>query len=190
MPASFHVRPAKPADIPALFRLKQRLAADEGNGGVLRATESDWLRDAFGPAPRFRAFLADGNGQVIGMVTFCAIYSTALAGPIFSIQDLFVEATYRTLGAGRTLLARVAEAAIAEGVPLLQLDVRSDNPARSFYRAIGFQHLRDCLTYAIGGEAMLALAATGPTAARLIPARKSTPASLERIGSRGSNGKH
>jgi GNAT superfamily N-acetyltransferase len=162
VPAPFHVRPAKPADIPALFRLKQRLAEGEGNEAVLRATESDWRRDAFASPPRFRALLAEAGEQIFGMVTFCGIYSTALAGPIFSIQDLFVEAAYRKLGAGRALLARVAETAIAEGVPLLQLDVHAGNPARSFYRTVGFQHLRDCLTYAIGGAAMLALAATQP----------------------------
>lgn len=158
MSASLHVRPANPADIPALFRLKRRLTEAEGNEAVLRATERDWLRDAFGPSPRFRAFLAEANGQPVGMVTFCENYSTALAGSIFSIQDLFVEPAYRGLGAGRALLAQVAGAATAEGVPLLLLDVLADNPARRFYEALGFQHLEGCLAYAIGGQAMLALA--------------------------------
>lgn len=49
--------------------------------------------------------------------------------------------------------------AMAEGVPLIQLNVHEGNSARQFYDRAGFQHLPECLTYAIGGGRMRDLAA-------------------------------
>jgi ribosomal protein S18 acetylase RimI-like enzyme len=154
----FRVRPANPADVPVLFRMKHELAHAEGNEAVLRATERDWLRDGFGRDARFRCFVAVREAAILGMVTYSEIYMTALGAAIFSIQDLFVEPAERKLGAGRALIAQVAAAAVHQGIPLIQLNVHEDNPARKFYRRLGFAHLRECLTYAIGGQPMLELA--------------------------------
>lgn len=157
-PAELNVRPATPGDVPVLFRMKRALTSAEGHEAILRATERDWLRDGFGPAARFRCFLAEAGGAPIGMITFSEVYMTALAGSIFSIQDLYVEPDRRRLGAGRALVAAVAAAAVERGVPLIELAVMDDNPARKFYRRLGFRHLEPCLTYAVGGESLLALA--------------------------------
>jgi GNAT superfamily N-acetyltransferase len=157
---AFHVRLARPADVKALFRLKQALARSGGNEGVLRATERDWLRDGFGAKAQFTALAAERDGSIIGMLTFSAVYLTALAGPVILIQDLFVEPEHRKAGVARALLARLSAIAIDRGIPLIQLNVLEGNPAEQFYRRAGFQQLRECLTYAIGGQAMHDLAAT------------------------------
>ena len=162
-PSKLRTRPAKPGDVPGLFRMKQELSAAEGNEAVLRATERDWLRDGFGPDAQFRCFIAEEGGAPIGMVTYSEVYLTALGGAIFAIQDLYIEPRARRLGAGRALVSAVAAAAIERGIPLIQLTVMDDNPARKFYRCLGFEHLKECLTYAIGGQPMLTLAL--PTAA-------------------------
>jgi ribosomal protein S18 acetylase RimI-like enzyme len=138
--------------------MKQALTREEGNDGVLRASERDWARDGFGPDARFRIFVASADGAVVAMATYSEIYLTALGGTVFSIQDLYVDAAWRRQGLGRALLAQVATAAIEHGVPLIQLNVVEGNGARKFYRRLGFEHLRECLTYAVGGKAMLALA--------------------------------
>lgn len=163
---TLRVRPAKPGDVPTLFRMKLDLARSEGNEGVLVATERDWLRDGFGPDARFRSFLAELAATIIGMVTYSEVYMTALGGAVFSIQDLYVDPARRKLGAGRALVTEVAAAAIERGVPLIQLNVLDSNPARKFYHRLGFRHLHPCLTYAIGGAPMLTLALpAGVTAA-------------------------
>ena len=158
-PPPLRIRPACPADVPALFRMKRALSLAEGNEAVLRARESDWLRDGFGPAARFRCFLAELGEIPVGMASYSETYMTALGGAIFSIQDLYVEPERRQLGAGRALVAAVAAAALEQGVPLIELTVLDQNPARRFYRRLGFAHFAGCLTYALGGEAMLVLAA-------------------------------
>jgi ribosomal protein S18 acetylase RimI-like enzyme len=151
------IRPARPADIAEIFAMKRALTADEGNEAVLRASEQDWLRDGFGRAPRFCCIVAEAETTLIGMATYNEIYLTALGGPIFTIQDLYVAPGRRKLGAGRALVAEIAAVALERGIPLIELAVREDNAARKFYRRLGFRHLKECLTYAIGGEPMLAL---------------------------------
>jgi len=160
------VRPARPGDVPTLFRMKLALARAEGNEAVVVATEREWLRDGFGPDARFRSFLAEQSGGAVGMITYSDVYMTALGGVVFSIQDLYVEPGRRQLGAGRALVTAVAAAAVERGVPLIQLNVENANAARKFYRRLGFQHLRECLTYVIGGEPLLTLALPAMAAAR------------------------
>lgn len=157
MQPQVRVRPAVPADVPAAFAMKRDLARAEGNEAVLSATEGDWLRDGFGPDAPFRCIVAEGDGVLLGMVTYSEIYMTALAGTVFSIQDLYVAPSARKLGVGRALVAEIANLAIKQGIPLIQLVVHQDSTARRFYRRLGFGYLRECLTYAIGGQPMLAL---------------------------------
>ena len=149
--------------------MKLALARAEDNEAVLRATERDWLRDGFGRDARFRSFVAERQAALVGMITYSEVYLTALGGPVFSVQDLYVEPDCRKLGLGAALMAHVAAAAVENGIPLIQLTVLKSNPARRFYRRLGFGHLRECLTYAIGGQPMLELAL--PASGALIPPR-------------------
>ncbi len=158
MQPPFRIRPAQPQDIPALLRMKRALTELDGASATLLATENDWLRDGFGPEPRFKAFIAEREAAAVGMITYSELYLTALAGAVLFIQDLFVEPACRKLGIGRALLARLAEEAVQRRIPLIQLTVLEGNPARKFYRRLGFQHLRECLTYAVAGQPMLDLA--------------------------------
>jgi ribosomal protein S18 acetylase RimI-like enzyme len=157
-PPILRVRPAKPGDVPELYRMKLELTRSEGDEAVLLATERDFLRDGFGPDARFRSFLAEHAGVAVGMAIYSEIYITALGGVVFSIQDLYVDPARRRLGAGRALVTAIAGVAAERGIPLIQLNVLDSNPARKFYHRLGFRHLRECLIYAIGGAPMLTLA--------------------------------
>ena len=98
--------------MPILFRMKRDLAKAEGNEGVLRAGENDWLRDGFGREARFRSFVAEQDAAIVGMIIYGEVYMTALGGPIFSIQDLYVEPAFRKHGGGAALVAKVPAAAV------------------------------------------------------------------------------
>jgi len=56
--APFQVRAAEPVDVPALMRLKRALAQSEDSQHAVHASAADWLRDGFGPHPKFAAFVA------------------------------------------------------------------------------------------------------------------------------------
>jgi ribosomal protein S18 acetylase RimI-like enzyme len=156
----FRIRAARPADIPALMRLKRLLAQGENSLHAVRATAADWLRDGFGPTAGFTAFVAEAASAdaVIGMATCSARSITGWNGPVIFLQDLFVESDYRQHGIAGALMARVAARARDLGSPIVELTVRADNPAQSFYLRTGFQHLPHCLTYVLAGPALAALA--------------------------------
>ena len=155
----FRVRAAEPRDIPALMRLKRRLAEGEDSVHAVCASETDWLRDGFGPEAGFTAFVADNSGEVIGMATCSRRKITGWNGPVIFLQDLFVEPAQRANGVARALMARVAAYANALGSPIVELTVRADNPAQQFYLRAGFQLLPQCLTYVLAGPALATLAA-------------------------------
>lgn len=155
---SFRVRNAKPADIPALMRLKRLLAEGEGSLHAVRASAADWLRDGFGPGAGFCAFVAELEGAVVGMATCSRRVVTGWNGPVIFLQDLFVEPAHRGRGMARALTARVAALACELGSPIVELTVRSDNPAQAFYRKNGFTPLPQCLTYVLAGTELSALA--------------------------------
>ena len=165
--AAFSVRPAAPADVPALLRLKRELAILENAEFVLRATAQDWLRDGFGPRARFTAFVAEHGGAALGMVTASERYYTSWAGCTLYIQDIYVEPAWRGRGIGAALLGCVAALALERGSPLVELTVREDNPARGLYGRLGF-HQVQCANYVIAGPALANLAA--PVRARPVAA--------------------
>ncbi len=158
---SFQVRAAQPVDIPALMRLKRLLAEGEDSLHALRANEADWLRDGFGPAAGFTAFVAeaDNTGAILGMATCSQRTITGWNGPVIFLQDLIVEPAYRHRGIARALTARVAALACDLGSPIVELTVRADNPAQNFYLRNGFQPVPQCLTFVLAGPALAALAA-------------------------------
>jgi len=161
--AWFSVRPALPADIPDLMRLKRLLAAAEDSLHAVRAGEAAWRRDGFGERPAFTAFVAEFGGAIIGMATCSHRAVTGWDGPIVFLQDLVVEPLYRDRGIARALIARVAALARDVGSPIVELTVRADNPAQTFYQRNGFQPLPECLTYVLAGPALAELAESDRT---------------------------
>jgi ribosomal protein S18 acetylase RimI-like enzyme len=161
--ASFRVRAATPGDIPALMRLKLLLAEGEDCGDAVRATAANWQRDGFGPRAGFTAFVAESDSAatgdgIIGMATCSQRLITGWDGPAIFLQDLIVESSHRDRGVAHALVARVAALARELGSPIVELTVRADNPAQSFYLRTGFQLLPQCLTYVLAGPALEALA--------------------------------
>jgi ribosomal protein S18 acetylase RimI-like enzyme len=156
---AFAVRPAAPGDIPALMRLKRLLAEGEDSLQAVRAGAADWLRDGFGTAAGFCAFVAEDGGTIIGMATCSRRVITGWNGPVIFLQDLFVEPAHRRRGVAWALTARVAAFACELGSPIVELTVRADNnSARFFYQRSGFAPLPQCLTYVLAGPALQALA--------------------------------
>ena len=152
------IRSAHPADIPDLMRMKLALAAADDAVGSVRATPEDWNRDLFGATPRFVAFIATRNGVAVGMATCSDRYITGWTGPTVYLQDLFVDPTCRHRGIGAALMTRVAAHAKDRGSPIIELNMRADNPAGDFYQRQGFVRVDHCAVYVAGAHAVNALA--------------------------------
>ena len=154
-----HIRPATPADVPTLLRFIRELALYEREPQAVVATEADLLRDGFGPAPRFRALVADVDGAPAGFALFFTSYSTWRGHHGIRLEDLYVTPELRGQGIGKALLARVAQIAVAEGCPRLEWDVLDWNaPAIAVYERLGAHILTEWRIMRIDGSALEALA--------------------------------
>ncbi len=153
------IRLAGREDAAAILGLVRELAVYVDMLDAVRATEADILRDGFGDTPRFECLLAEQAGAAVGFALFFHSYSTFEGRACLYIEDLYVGEQVRGLGVGRALMARLAGLAVARDCPRLELAVLHWNPARDFYRRLGFDHNMDWLPYRLGGVRLEALAA-------------------------------
>src|ERR1700757_4411143 len=101
-------------DIPALLLLIRELATYEKKRHKAVVTKADLLRDGFGEQPKFRALIAEWDGQPAGYASFFYFYSTFRGRPSLFLEDLFVSDKFRGQGIGKALLVAVAKLGIEE----------------------------------------------------------------------------
>jgi GNAT superfamily N-acetyltransferase len=153
------VRFATSADIGPILRFIKGLAAFEHEPDAVKATESDLLRDGFGPAPKFEILIAEVEKEPVGFALFFPTYSTWEGRPGLHLEDIFVVEHMRGQGVGLALMVRLAAIAVERDCARLELSVLRWNPAREFYHALSLRHMEEWLPYRISGEALKALAA-------------------------------
>jgi GNAT superfamily N-acetyltransferase len=108
-----HIRPATVHDAALLRSMIRELAEYEHELDQVTIRGEDLVRDGFGENPRFRAFIAEWDGQTAGYALFWGYYSTWSGRGMF-LEDLFVRETFRRRGIGKALMAAVARVAVDE----------------------------------------------------------------------------
>ena len=157
-----HIRRAVAEDVPEILALVRDLAAYERAPAEVVATEADYLRDGFGPAPRFFVELAEWDGAVVGFALWFFNWSTWTGRPGLYLEDLFVRPPWRGLGVGKALLVHLAGRAVEQGCGRFQWQVLDWNtPAIGFYEALGARPLREWVAMRVEGEALARLARGG-----------------------------
>ena len=155
------IRPATVNDVTLLKTLICELAEYEREPDAVVITEADLLRDGFGLQPKFRALIAEWNGQPAGYAFFFGFYSTWAGRPGVFLEDLFVRPQFRGRGIGKSLLASVARIAWQENCYGIRWEVLDWNePAIEFYHSLGAKFLDEWRSVLLGGEAMQRLAGT------------------------------
>lgn len=152
------IRTARREDAGEILRLIRELAEFENLLDQVRAREEDILRDGFGPKPRFECLLGDIGGQVLGFALYFHNYSTFEGCAGLYLEDIYVSPAARGSGLGRALMARLAKIAVERDCARLDLWVLHWNPAREFYRRLGFDRMADWLPYRLDGAALGKLA--------------------------------
>ena len=172
MPAdpTLRVRPAIPADAPAIVEFVRGLARFEHEPVEhVHLTEADVVRDGFGARPAFEVVIAerlsDGVPTSVGFALFFPNYSTWEGRPGIYIEDLFVIDQERGSGVGRAILAAVAQIAWQRGAARIDLAVLDWNPARGFYEALGMAHQETWLPYRMDRDTIARLASEATTEA-------------------------
>lgn len=155
------IRPATVTDVPLLGVMIREFAEFERELDQVMITEQDVLRDGFGPRPRFRALLAESDGEPAGYALFFDFYSSWLGRPGIFLEDLFVRAAFRGRGIGKALLASVARIAENENCYGVRWEVLDWNEkAIQLYRSLGAAFLDERRSVLLEGSAMQRLAAT------------------------------
>jgi len=153
------IRPATISDVPLLTTLIRELAEYDRLAHEAAVTEEDIARDGFGAAPKFRAVIAEWNGQVAGYALFFEFYSSFQGRPGLFLDDLFVREEFRKHGIGKALVAHVAGIAWKEGYFCMRWEVLDWNtPAIDFYRNLGAVFLDEWKAACLIGDALQAVA--------------------------------
>ena len=148
------IRVATIDDVPLLKQLIHELAEYEREPHAVLVTEEQLMQDGFGAEPKFRAIIAEQDGQPAGYAVFLGSYST-WTGPSLFLEDLFVRKAFRGQGVGRALLSQVADIAQQESRHTIRLDVLDWNEtAIKFYKSLGGECLQQLRNFQIGEEAL------------------------------------
>ena len=163
-PSAVTIRPASPADVPAIGRL----------GALLVKTHHDFDPQRFIAAtPRtehgYGSYLgsllrdqdivilvAEQDGEVLGY-TYAGVEGydyMALRGPAGALYDIVVDPAHRGRGVGRMLLDATLAALEARGAPRVVLSTAERNePAQRLFARAGFRRTMIEMTRELDGDA-------------------------------------
>src|SRR5512141_911368 len=101
------IRPAVKEDAYLLKTLIHELAEYDKLETETIITEEDVLRDGFGEHPKFRALIAEWDGQAAGYALFFEFSSSFQGRAGLFLEDIFVRPPLWKKGIGTELLASV-----------------------------------------------------------------------------------
>ena len=149
------IRPATPADIPAILQLIVDLAVYEREPDAVKATVDSLHGTLFGPTPSAEAIVAELAGAVVGVALFFTNFSTWSGRNGIYLEDLYVRPEARGTGLGKALLQRLAALAVARGCARVEWSVLDWNaPAIDFYRSLGAVPKDEWTVYRLDGDAL------------------------------------
>jgi GNAT superfamily N-acetyltransferase len=153
------IRPATADDAALLVTLIRELATFERLEHEMSTTEEDLLRDGFGPHPKFRAAIAQWNGEPAGYAIFFEFYSSFQGRAGLFLDDLFVRPAFRKRGIGTALIRHVAGIAWREKYFCMRWEVLDWNKqAIDFYNNLGAAFLDEWKPVILIGDALEAAA--------------------------------
>ncbi|MBM3121347.1 MAG: GNAT family N-acetyltransferase [Chloroflexi bacterium] len=130
------IRPAQPSDADAIAGLIAVLATDLGEPS---AATADYVANVV-RSGACQVVLAEGSGEVLGMVSFSYSPSFYHAANSCLIHELVVSPGARSMGVGSRLLEHAIQLAQAHGCAEVSLAVMDSNAAaRRFYERHGFE---------------------------------------------------
>jgi GNAT superfamily N-acetyltransferase len=153
------IRPAKREDAKLLATLIREFADYDRMGLEAGVSEEDVLRDGFSAHPKFRALIAEWDGEVAGYALFFEFYSTFQGRAGLFLDDIFVRPQFRSHGIGKALIAHVAGIAVKEEYFCIRCEMLDWNKAAiEFYGKLGAVFLDEWKAALLIGDALQAVA--------------------------------
>lgn len=146
-------------DVPIILELIRGLAEYERLAAHVTATEDRIRETLFGARPAAEALLVSMDEETVGFAVFFTNYSTFLAKPGIYLEDLYVKPHARGKGAGKALLAKIAQLAVERDCGRVEWAVLDWNePSIHFYESLGAVAMKEWTTYRLTGEPLVRLA--------------------------------
>lgn len=158
------VRLATEQDAATVHALIVDLARATGLREKVTSKPEHFSRYGSGERPVFQAFIAEREGQALGLCLFFYSFSSWRGELGVYVQDLFVCDAERGSGLGRRLIGETARCARQRGATHLRLSVAKHNTAaQKFYRTIGMTESKDECIYQVAGAAFERLSSAAGT---------------------------
>lgn len=147
------IRKATDADAASIHELVCALARyedlDEKNLSTVESLEKELAAED----GELEAFLAEADGQAVGMLTFFRTYSTFAARRGIYLEDIFVCPDYRQQGVGDQLMHALGQLAVERGYGRIEWTTLLWNtPAIEFFEAKGASPSDAWTTYRLDGK--------------------------------------
>ena len=137
------IRKGEKKDMKAVLELIQELATFEKEPEAVVVTVADLERDGFGDYPLFHTFVAEVDGEIVGIALYYYRYST-WKGKTIHLEDLIVKEKMRGSGLGFALYSKIIEQGKIDKVRRIEWAVLDWNtPAIDFYIKSGAKVLDD-----------------------------------------------
>ncbi len=150
----FIVRKGKKTDMLQVLSLIKELAVFEKEPDAVVVTEKQLQKDGFGKKLLFKTFVAEMDGEIVGMALIYPRYST-WKGPTLHLEDLIVKKDKRGLGIGKALYTKVLKYAYKKKVKRVEWVVLDWNTsAIDFYKKSGAKILPDWCTAQMEEQAL------------------------------------
>ena len=131
---SISIRRGLKSDLPSVYQLIMELAIYERAPQEVITTVNQMEIDGFGSSPLFGFFVAERNGEIIGLALYYWRYST-WKGKRLYLEDIIVTEKERGNGVGKLLFKRICEFALEENCTGMMWQVLNWNePAIHFYK--------------------------------------------------------
>ncbi len=129
-----HIRPAGLADAPTVVRLVQELVQGSGWQSLINEDYARYYLSTLGS----QILLAEGEGEVLGLLSYSERPNLFHAGKTALIEELIVAENGRSQGIGGALLEHLLRLLEAEGFAEVSVTTMQDNAgAIRFYQAHG-----------------------------------------------------
>lgn len=137
------VRASTPKDMPQVLELIKELAVFEKAPSAVEVTIETLVKEGFGEHPLFTCFVAELEGDIVGMALIYYRFST-WKGRSIHLEDLIVKEKMRGTGIGKELYTRVIQFAAEKNVKRIEWAVLDWNvKAIKFYEQSGAKVMKD-----------------------------------------------
>lgn len=134
---SLKIRKGVTADVPEIMRLVKELAIYEKAEHEVSNTNERMLKEGFSENPAFGVFMAEVEGEIVGIALYYYRYST-WKGRRMYLEDLIVSEKFRGKGYGKALFEAVIEEGKKESCSGMMWQVLDWNKsAIAFYETYG-----------------------------------------------------